>query len=201
MRSTQSSQVHALLFVLVWTGLWVQSSCAQPPRPPSSFQEEDEVPVKVKVQWTETAGGPNKESSRERAVRLAQRTLEDYLWKQEPPVEWRPRRRDVEKLIKGEPEKKKTTFRASGQRLGLWKWTFVVTYDDWRQILRRDRELRAKERMGLLARILAGLVALLAVVAAYIRLDEWTKGFYTGRLRLAGLAVLALVAAGLKWLS
>jgi hypothetical protein len=54
--------------------------------------------------------------------------------------------------------------------------------------------------MGLLGKILVGLVALLAVVTGYIRLDDWTKGYYTGWLRLAAWGILAVVGTGLFWL-
>jgi len=53
--------------------------------------------------------------------------------------------------------------------------------------------------MLLLGKILASLLVLLSAVVGYVRLDEWTKGFYTGWLRLAA-GVFAVVAAGLWWL-
>jgi hypothetical protein len=86
-----------------------------------------------------------------------------------------------------------------------------VSQDDLRDMAvqdskfqRKEQEKRriynAEERMELAARILGCLVALLAVVAGYIRLDEITKGFYSGWLRLAAAGVLAVVGSGL-WMS
>jgi hypothetical protein len=63
------------------------------------------------------------------------------------------------------------------------------------------REVTVQERMVFLARILGGLVALLGVVAGYIRLDDLTKGYYTGWLRLAAGGILAVVGVGLWLLS
>jgi hypothetical protein len=67
------------------------------------------------------------------------------------------------------------------------------------EIGRYDREYRAQSRMAGMARIVAALVALLAAVAGYFRLDEMTKGYYTGWLRVAAgflgaTAVIALLS-------
>jgi len=47
-----------------------------------------------------------------------------------------------------------------------------------------------------------GLVTvLLGAVAGYVRLDEWTKGYYTGRLFLAAVAVVVAAGAGVVLLA
>jgi hypothetical protein len=61
------------------------------------------------------------------------------------------------------------------------------------------RDGRATLRQGVLVRVLAGLVAVLAAVAMYFRLEDATKGYYTTLLRLAAVAFVALVGAGI-WL-
>jgi hypothetical protein len=63
----------------------------------------------------------------------------------------------------------------------------------------KQREARATLRQGVLVRVLAGLVAVLAAVALYFRLEDATKGYYTTLLRLAAVAFVALVGAGI-WL-
>jgi hypothetical protein len=63
----------------------------------------------------------------------------------------------------------------------------------------KRRQERATVRQGVLVRVLAGLVALLAAVACYLRLEDATKGYYTALLRLAAVAFVALVGAGI-WL-
>jgi hypothetical protein len=64
----------------------------------------------------------------------------------------------------------------------------------WHELAEMQRSARAEDRMDVVARGLAVLTALLGAVAGYIRLDEWTKGYYTGRLRLAVIALVALAA-------
>ena len=40
-------------------------------------------------------------------------------------------------------------------------------------------------------------IVLLTAIAGYVRLDEWSKGYYTGALRVAALAVVLASAAGM----
>jgi hypothetical protein len=47
--------------------------------------------------------------------------------------------------------------------------------------------------------VLLVLVALFGAAAAYFRLDEATKGYYTGWLRVGALGLVALIGAGV-WL-
>ena len=54
-------------------------------------------------------------------------------------------------------------------------------------------------RVGLACAWLAALVALLAVGAGYFRLEELTRGYYTGVLRLLLLGSAGAIGAGL-WL-
>jgi hypothetical protein len=68
---------------------------------------------------------------------------------------------------------------------------------DTREILRQDRQVRAQNRMLFLGKVLAGLVAFLAAVSGYFRLEEATKGYYTAWLRLAAIGFVAAVGTGL----
>jgi len=68
-----------------------------------------------------------------------------------------------------------------------------------RQYQVKQRQDRSTLRQGVMVRVLAGLVALLAAVACYLRLEDATKGYYTTLLRLAAVAFVTLVGAGI-WL-
>jgi hypothetical protein len=64
-----------------------------------------------------------------------------------------------------------------------------------------ERDFRTRDRMETGAKLVAILTVLLGCIAGYIRFDEWTKGYYTGRLRvlmvvLAGLASLGIARIG-----
>ena len=60
-----------------------------------------------------------------------------------------------------------------------------MTPHGWQELSRLERADRSGERMEEAARGLGLLTVLLGAVAAYVRLDEWTKGYYSGRLFLA----------------
>jgi hypothetical protein len=82
-------------------------------------------------------------------------------------------------------------------------WLKVVfNPETWKQIQKENRLAEdqkrlkvTKSRMVFLVKILVGIVALLLTVCGYIRLDEWSKGYYTQWLKLA--AVGCMVAVGL----
>lgn len=71
------------------------------------------------------------------------------------------------------------------------------------EINRRWQDEVAKSRLLFTGLLGGGILALLVTVFGYFRLDNATRGFYTGRLQFVAIAaVLALVAAGVlavKW--
>jgi hypothetical protein len=76
-----------------------------------------------------------------------------------------------------------------------------VTDDFLARAAKLDREQRLAGRMADLGRVLAVLVLILAAVAGYIRADECTRGYYTGRLRALAVAAVAAGAAAVWWLT
>ncbi len=86
-------------------------------------------------------------------------------------------------------------------RLSVW-----VTQTKMLDMQRQDNEYRKQQRQVvaharqlMLGKVLLGLVALLAALVGYFRLEEATKGYYTGWLRLAALGFLAVICTAL-WL-
>jgi hypothetical protein len=197
MHRARTISVNTFLAVLIGTGAAFQASRAQAAgsRGPIYADEPSRG-----FSWTEEAGGENRPHSKERALEKAQQTLKEFLRRQDPPVQSVPSlnyiRRHLIKDAKLAFERKE-----GGLSFRTWRWTFEVSPTDWKYFLWQDRQARVDQRMGLLGRIVTALVALFGVLAGYIRLDEWTKGYYTGRLRLGALAVLLLVGGGLWFLA
>ena len=65
---------------------------------------------------------------------------------------------------------------------------------------RHAQQDRVLDRHLLLARVLGGAVAVLLVLAGYLRLEDATRGYYTRLLRLAAIALVALAGVGV-WLT
>ena len=81
----------------------------------------------------------------------------------------------------------------------LAKFQLNLTREYLTQIYQDVRLEQVEQRQHLLARILAGLVAVFLVTAGYLRLEDMTRGFATKLLRLVAGAVLLLVGVALWW--
>lgn len=69
-----------------------------------------------------------------------------------------------------------------------------VTPEIRNYLLQRERDARVQERMIWLGKITAGLIVLLVAATGYLRLDDYTKGYFTTWLLLG---VGAVVICGL----
>lgn len=84
-----------------------------------------------------------------------------------------------------------------GVRMKMVQMTLEITDDQARDIQKQARQERMVSHHLLMARVLGGVVCLLIVVGAYLRLEEATKGYYTRLLRLTALGILIGVGAAL----
>jgi len=71
--------------------------------------------------------------------------------------------------------------------------------DKFAEIFNHQREQTSRDRMMGLGRTLAIVVAFLAAVSGYLRLEEATKGYYTTWLRVGAISFVGAVGAGM-WL-
>jgi len=83
----------------------------------------------------------------------------------------------------------------------------AINSDNWKLIQKEVRQAEEDNRLQLmrtrmvfLVKLLAGLVALLATICGYLRLDEWSKGYYTKWLRLAAVGCVGAVTVFLWFL-
>ncbi|MCI0458478.1 MAG: hypothetical protein L0Z62_16055 [Gemmataceae bacterium] len=174
------------------------------------------LPDRVLLEQKIKGRGQTVQLAKRDAVKQAQAILEDFLRKQQPPLSWSPSPGYIEKhLLTGEPvrcEEEDEEIRAGGNvfTVRCWSWPLVVTTDQLRQMAeveraqrareqRAERVARSAERMAGLGKVLAGLVVVLVVVVGYLRLDDWTKGYYTGWLQAGLVGVLLATGVGL-WL-
>jgi hypothetical protein len=135
------------------------------------------------------------EDARQDALGKARNKVISYLLNRQPPIHWQPPDDFIQKkLVKVEKE----AVREEAEPIGRYHEVTMhveVTVKDLDEILRLDQQDRRGKQMLWLGEILAGVVALLLAIAGYIRLDEWTRGYYTGWLRLAALLLLGAIGA------
>lgn len=190
-----------------------------PPPPPPPRQElvvpdeprVDPAPVARKsdragapIQLTVTGIGETHADAEEVAFEHAQQELAAYLRDQYPPIEWEPPANYVKQVVKVNEEVPTNDYEAEKGMTHKVRVVLEITPEERVRIDQWDREYRQEQRaevlqdrMGLLARIVGGLVVLLATIAGYIRLDDLTKGYYSGWLRLAAAGIILAVGAAL----
>lgn len=139
---------------------------------------------------------PTKELAYEDALIRAANELSDHFGLQaELTAE------DVKQLLRDNPTEIQVPLgkdEKSGEDLGsAFKVEMNLQMDNSfvEQLAQRERESRMTQRMHILARGLAVMVAGLFAIAGYVRLDEWSKGYYSGLLK--AVAVVAVVGIGL----
>jgi hypothetical protein len=188
-----------------------QGRPAKPAERPANSDEQIVWPEETIKGW-----GRDQADAEEYALKKAQSWVGEFLQKHRgftwvPPVSY------VRKnLVKGKAQRLEADDRQvvngpEGHQ-ECWGLTVAVTpntfeemvrlaHDDRARELRREREVRMGERMGILAKLLLALVALVAAFAGYLRLEDWTKGYYTWWLRAAVIGFLSCVALGLMFVA
>lgn len=154
--------------------------------------------------WTITKEGWGKtlDDARQDAMTKAYGQFLEDLRNLNPPVEWRPTADYLETQLRNRPQWGEEGTQTLPEPVGRMRHvtlTMEITDQDRQEIRRLDQEVRREGRLFFLAKILAGVLVFLTAVAGYIRLDEWSKGYYTAWLRL-GAASLVGAAGAAIWL-
>ena len=144
------------------------------------------------------------------AIVQVQMALESYLSNLDPPIKWKPsesfirhrlireRFNVLEKEIKDPDTRELASKLVNRESLQQVEITLEITSQVRNELLRAARQDRSESRLLGLLPILASVVLVLMAGSAYINLDERTKGYYTGLLRLAAAgAVLAATVLAL----
>jgi hypothetical protein len=192
-------QLEASLVVL-WllaAGVFGYASDSKPARNGSAAGSTE---TKDKVFSRESIGfGATREDAELAALKEARKDIVKFFADQGVVLSWEPSLDYISSALKKNWSEQPNTEVLPGQKLREAHLLVEMSRKDYRDVLRQDRQYVAKNRMFLLGKVLAGLVALLAAVAGYFRLEDATKGYYTAWLRLAALSFVAAVGAGL-WL-
>ena len=133
-----------------------------------------------------------KGAAQESALQSAQEEMRAWLAKQQPPIRRVPSLESIrrENMIKGERTEVETVLNEK-----MYKITAIIDLkpDQVRELRKHDRSLSTLWLFG-------GLIALLGVVSAGFRVDEWTKGYLTKWLIAGGLALGVFAVVVLWWM-
>lgn len=145
------------------------------------------------------AYGENVKAAEQDGLSKAMLKLMQYLRDQRPPILWQPSPEYVrEHLLHQAGEAMHKSNR--GVHFVELPYRVEVTAKHLAEMQEFDRKLRSLERMGWLAKLLGGTLAIQLGLAAYVYLDERTKGYYNGWLRLGFGGLVAVVGTSVFWL-
>jgi hypothetical protein len=174
------------------------------PRPLRGKPRAAAKAIEPPPKWEVKGLGETMEEAEKDALARARTLVEEYLRARQPPVRWSPPLAYLrDHLVVGEPQEGKPEKIVTPKRvyeMKSWTWTVSVPPDEYRQLVKEDRQARSAERMLLAGKVMGGLVLLLALTAGYLRLTEGQQGGCPRWLRLAlagaaAVGVLLLVLA------
>jgi hypothetical protein len=165
-------------------------------------ENQTNPPGKSPVFKQEVEGfGEKDDDARSRAVERACDVVADYLRDTHNETDYKPKAEYLLELKIIPPMNDLPVTNAALTDLPNMKKATLqlqVSADSVKKMCNQAREQRAEKRQHWMGLSLAGVVAFLLVAAGYLRLEEATKGYYTGLLRLTALVLLGM-AAGVIW--
>ncbi len=141
----------------------------------------------------------------EHAIDTARALLAVHFRDSGADADWLPSRGDVERLVGKQVSYEDRKFEGLGplnraEVLSRAEVKFELTSADYHRFFRGLRLQESAQREWLFTKGLLGVLALLGAVSGYFRLDERTKGYYTGWLRVGAVAFLAAAGVGISML-
>jgi protein-S-isoprenylcysteine O-methyltransferase Ste14 len=136
-----------------------------------------------------------KEDAWQDALERSRTYLAAFLAGQRPPIAWQPSLEDVQRLVRGKPDE---TVQVMGDIGEMRRVTIhlQLTAQDYARILKAEREQCREERIVALGKIFGVVLAVLALVALGLRVEDWTHG-YVGLGALGGVVFVLLAGAAL----
>lgn len=149
--------------------------------------------------------GWTQEAARTQALLHAQEQVESLLQERFGKSGWRPTPAQLDSDYlrdKGVVTEEEVTQgpNMENERAFVAKYRVQLTPVFVQELLDSSRQERIQDRHVVVARVFVALVALSLVTTGYLRAEEYTRGYATKLLRLAGAVILGIVALGL-WLT
>ena len=163
---------------------------------PQALTETTAQDSEVVQSWDiKRAQGPSRDEAIQKGLAEAQKKLIEFLRGQSPSIAWVPTPEYIrEQLVKHIEDKPFDTGIGMNPAVDMRVEVRANQVAEMRKI---DHRVRVNGRLESMGRLLAIVVAALAAVSGYIRVDLWSNRSYTNLLRLGLTAVLALVSLGI----
>jgi hypothetical protein len=134
----------------------------------------------------------------EAALTQAQSKLVEHLHSQSPPVEWVPTTKFIhDKMVTRSAEDTQELNDPIPVTMRRVRLEIELKPQVMREIREKDRDYRVRQRMITVGMGLGVLVLFLAGISAYLRFDDWSKGYYTTWLKVGALAFVLAAGLGL----
>src|SRR5438105_10071198 len=201
MRPAQFASLLALL--LMAAGLHAQAPEVQRGRGRTERQTQARTVDQKTATWEVTGFGETVEDADRNALRDARTKIFEHFQQKGVQLEFDLTldyigNRLVKQRTELEPQPLDPDHQVAGAKLGVArqrKLRVELTSRDESEILAQDRQVRVQHLQMFLFKVLAGILARLAAVSVYFRLEEATKGYYTGWLRVAAAGLVVGVGA------
>lgn len=193
---TRSTSMQ-LIFVLVLGASWVaQVELVAAPRRADKAEKKPAKPAEKKLIMNVAGKDYHRthDEAWQDALQEARSEVAALLRRTQPQLHWTPPLSFVEqRLVKEESE----TESPPDPDVGIMRQVELrleISNRDYQEMVQMARRDLIPWRLLTLAKCFAGLLAVLTAFTGYVRLEEWTKGYYTAWLRLGALAFMS--AAG-----
>jgi len=187
--------ILGLMWAVALFGFWTAQEGWTADRPPSRPKNWP---------WQVEGLGLDPVSAKNNALEKAREEVTARLRRCKPPIlAWQPSTDFIHNSLVASEEAGKDLPLDPG---AAKRWILRLKQPDWDEYYRLDheeqialRQRRAEDRILLLGKVLGGVMVLLLAGIAYVRLDDWTKGYYTRWLQVAGAGLLIALGTGI-WL-
>ena len=155
--------------------------------------------------WKEEVLGPDQTKSqlaRTDALKAACDAVAEYMQRRYPGYRFVPTPQFLtdRKMVDDGKDEPQTLADADAPIMIRHRLTVEILPEHLRRLLQEDRKLRVEDRLWLAGRALAALLIVLVAFAGYIRLDDWTKGYFSLALKLTAVALAVAGSVVLWWL-
>jgi hypothetical protein len=178
-----------------------KQAAAAPNIRPHAPEAAQPAPPKEPLWKAEISGqGTSPQAARQEAIKNAAEKLSAHLRARYPDFKYIPSPQFLidQKMVDEGRDEKMTLSDPAAPEVTLHTLVVEMREDHLNQLLVKDRQERGHERLWEAGHVLGGLLVMLIALVGYVRLDDWTKGYFSLPLKLGALS-LAVAGPVVCW--